>query len=57
MKIERRGLNRKGIVLGCIFTIIVIIILLNDPPRDFYEDREWFVAGEIVRLVVTVYYD
>ena len=57
MKIERRDLNRKGIVLGCIFTIIVIIILLNDPPRDFYEDREWFVAGEIVRLVVTVYYD
>ena len=48
---SKKRLNSIGIVLGCIFTIIVIIILLNDPPIDFYGKSERFVAGEIVRLV------
>ncbi len=34
MKIEKRGLNRLGIILGSICSIIYIIMILDDPRID-----------------------
>ena len=49
MNIKKIGLTRLATVIASTATVIVIILLVSDPPESYYNDRESFVGGEIVR--------
>ena len=50
MNIKKIGLTRLATVIASIATVIVIVLLVSDPPESYYNDREFFVGGEIVRM-------